>query len=343
MVEVVDLSFAWPSMTGELLAARGVTHVIGYVSPDPAKNVSRARFQDWLAHGLAVALVCEHVTNDDQQGPANGDYLGQLAIEQADALGYDWRNCVLFKAADRNVLPEQLPAMGANLAAFGRHVPHPGLYGNLRSLAYAQREKLAEVFWQSDSQSFSDYQIYAGAHLVQVFNDPRVAGLPVDLNLYRPQPTPLRFMGDTRMSNNLTADDLNTIKLEIRAELAAARPGIVAEIVNNCIKHADNQNLLRLLIREENNSQTTSLRASDAGDVAAISAAISEHLPAGSSADADTIARAVLAHFAALAEQAASTPQPPAPASADEPAAPVAKHAAEPAAATVAGVQPHSA
>jgi hypothetical protein len=191
---IADLSFGHDSVKGAVLKARGCVGVIGYAGcDDNGKNATKANVADWLASGLLVGLVIENGAQDVLGGAAAGHYLGTNVMTGAKAVGYDTANCVLYVAADWNTTAGQEPAVDAALAAFASHVPHPGLYGNSYAIDYVIGHGHAQYGWQSNSTSFS-YGPSPHAQLLQRYNDPRAAGLPVDVNDI--QHTPFGLMGE---------------------------------------------------------------------------------------------------------------------------------------------------
>lgn len=196
MTFVADVSFDSASMTGAILTSLGCSGVIGYAGcADTAKNVSKATFEDWLAHGLQVSLVIENGATD-MANPANGAPMGHAILTAAQALGYDVANCVLWASADFDVPPgsKTLAAVDECMAAFSGVVPNGGLYANSYAIDYSWHSGSAVKWWQSDSKSFSN-GTSVHAHLQQQFNDPRAKGQPIDVNdILR---TPLGFMSLT--------------------------------------------------------------------------------------------------------------------------------------------------
>lgn len=178
---VVDLSFAHDDLTGALLVQHGVQGVIGYFSDNPKKNVTQSNLTDWLAHGLHVGMVFEDSTDDMRGGAISGDHHGATAAAQAQAIGYDLEHCVVFAADDENTTRANWPTVLAYMDAFARHVGQPGYYGDQDSIDWLIVQRPHWFYWQSESMSFGT-GISRNAHLVQRYNDPRVAGLPLDAN-----------------------------------------------------------------------------------------------------------------------------------------------------------------
>lgn len=85
----VDFSFARPPAAR--LVELGYTFVVGYISvppASPAKNITRAQCEEYLAAGLKVLLVWEMSATRANLGAACGATDGAAAKRLADALGY---------------------------------------------------------------------------------------------------------------------------------------------------------------------------------------------------------------------------------------------------------------
>lgn len=183
MTFAADLSFGWPSLTGAVLRGIGVSHVVGYAGCDfTSKNVSKARFQDWLDNGLQVALVIENGERDMLGGAKAGAYLGQNLADAMTSLGYDG-DCVGFTAADFNATSEQdYNALCIATEAFRTYVPVAGYYGDGDSIDRVCDAGHATYGWQSSSTSYSPGGVSKHARLLQYYNDPRACGLALDAN-----------------------------------------------------------------------------------------------------------------------------------------------------------------
>jgi hypothetical protein len=227
MTFVGDLSFAWPTLTGSVLTKLGASGVIGYAGCfNTSKNVSKARFDDWGAHGLARGLVIENGEHDLAKGAATGAAQGAAIVAAAKALGYDWQNSVLFTGADFNEGPGDYANTLAGFTAFAERVPLPGYYGDSDSIDNLYQRFPHAIYWQSDSDSFSPEHPSPHAHLWQRYNDPRAKGLAVDVNEIRR--TPLRLMGE-----DMALDPTDPVVLALRAQIAAIPAAVIAQGVKN--------------------------------------------------------------------------------------------------------------
>lgn len=80
----IDASFHYPS--GASILAAGYTFAIGYISPNPKKNIPLAVILDWIACGLGVWLVWEVNAGQTSGGEPQGLIDGQIANRQATTL-----------------------------------------------------------------------------------------------------------------------------------------------------------------------------------------------------------------------------------------------------------------
>ncbi|HEY2086385.1 MAG TPA: hypothetical protein VGH54_10235 [Mycobacterium sp.] len=217
---IADLSFGHDNVSGATLKARGCVGVICYAGcDDTRKNATKANVDDWLAHSLLLGVVIENGAEDILGGAPAGHYLGSNLATGVKSLGYDLSSFVGYLAADWNTAVAQESTVDAGMAAFASHIPIPGLYGNSYAIDYIISHGHAKHGWQSNSTSFS-YGPSPHADLLQRYNDPRAAGLPVDVNDI--QHTPLGLMGE-RMT--LTQEELGQIwEHPIAPEDATGKP-----------------------------------------------------------------------------------------------------------------------
>lgn len=200
---IADLSYGHNAVTGAQLAAGGCVGAIAYAGcDDPGKNATRANVDDWLSHNLWLSLVIENGAADLLTGGApEGARQARNVLAGAAALGLDPAMFAIFTAADWDTSNGQLGAADAGFEAFAREVPVPGLYGNSWLIDYCKAQHHMRAGWQSNSSSFS-YGPSPAANLLQRYNDPRAAGLPVDASDI--QITPVGMLGETLMQVDLT-------------------------------------------------------------------------------------------------------------------------------------------
>lgn len=148
----VDFSFQHPDLN-EVKAA-GYIGIIGYLSTDPAKNLTSAEYAQAIALGLDVLLVWETTGTTALGGAAAGVSDASQAEPQAAALGYPTDgDHPLFYAVDFGPTAAQLPAIVAYFAAIGSYAGthhHFGPYGGLQTInAVAGGRTGATAYWQT--------------------------------------------------------------------------------------------------------------------------------------------------------------------------------------------------
>lgn len=196
---IFDLSFGWPTITGDKIVAAGASGVIAYAGCLRLdKNVSKARVQDWLDSGLMVGLVVEDFAADAIGGESIGRDQGRRLGDAADALGYDVDNCFLAGGYDTDAHPGDYSHLSDYMHGFSAEIPVPGYYGDSDSIDYLAAHGHDLINWQSSSKSFSPLNPTPNAHFIQRYADPRAHGLDVDVNdVLR---TPLHLMGEEDMA-----------------------------------------------------------------------------------------------------------------------------------------------
>lgn len=149
----------------------GASAVIGYVSPEPAKNLTDP--QQYLDAGIDVALVWEDSATNALGGSSQGQSDAMRALAQAKALGYP-DACTLYFAVDFDVTPAQEPTVQAYIRAAESVVGHArtGVYGGFYPLQSLHGVGLASWYWQtlawSGGQRFAPACLYQNGQ--QVFN-----------------------------------------------------------------------------------------------------------------------------------------------------------------------------
>lgn len=192
---IYDASFGHAQITPAAMTKGSADGVIEYAgSRDPRKNVTKAEMHALLDAGFTVGLVIENVATDAIGGAPVGTEQGRSVVAAAKLLGYDVDNCVLFGGYDTDAHEGDYRHLLAYMEAFAVLVPVPGYYGDSDSIDYLHARHPGWIYWQSDSRSFSPRNPTPNAHLLQLFNDPRAHGLPVDVNDVKR--TPLHLMGE---------------------------------------------------------------------------------------------------------------------------------------------------
>jgi glycoside hydrolase-like protein len=288
---VIDASFWHAQMTPAAMKRIGASGAILYAGCDyTAKNATKSEIDALLGAGINVGLVVENYADDALKGRAEGERQGRNIVAAAKAVGYDVSNCVLFAGADFNTQPSQEAAVDAFMAGFNSVVPVAGFYGNSYAIDNVYKSKHAEVFWQSDSTSFS-YGPSPHAHLLQRYNDPRAKGLALDVNDI--QHTPLRLMGEEDVA--LTAEEhdmLVWIKQKVDDGLTVAQN---QELYNKIVSLSTAVPLVKSI-----NTALTDQSAGVVVGLAKILNAVQNGTVGGGTVDAKAVTDAVVAAVASL-------------------------------------------
>lgn len=178
MTEGVDYAFSSPSATS--LAAAGKAFAMRYVGPGSAtKHLTAAERDRLWAAGLAIVLLAEGAEGDALGGSNVGAAHARSAQQAAAALGAP--NLPVYFAVDFDVTTGQWSAVANYLrgAASVIGAARVGIYGSVRAIQWAARDKVAAWFFQT--YAWSAGQWYAGNHVEQYRNNQSLAGGTVDL------------------------------------------------------------------------------------------------------------------------------------------------------------------
>ena len=127
--ETIGFDFSYTKPNPAAMAEAGYEFLIGYVSPTPAKNLSRRQVAAYRRAGISVGLVWESTAGRALEGRAAGRQDGRAAEKQANALGYPVR-AVIFFAVDKNTDRSDRPAIRAYAEAFNLATRRPvGIFG----------------------------------------------------------------------------------------------------------------------------------------------------------------------------------------------------------------------
>jgi hypothetical protein len=140
---------AWSRPTPDQLIAAGKKFIIGYVSHDPSKNLTKAECQAYLDAGIGVGLVWETTTNRALSGAPGGHADGIDARQQARDLGFPDEKPIGF-AVDFQASAQQLAGpIRAYGAAYRTAANSSGVYGGKATVRYFADNDLADVYWQT--------------------------------------------------------------------------------------------------------------------------------------------------------------------------------------------------
>jgi hypothetical protein len=180
-IEGIDA--AWSRPTPAQMTAAGKHFIVGYVSHDPAKNLTAAECLAYLDAGIAVGLVWETTSDRALAGAAGGAADGRQARQQARALGFP-DDRPIFTAVDFLASVAQLAGpVREYLAAFADAVGGvalAGVYGGLDTVRYALNTKLVGWGWQTYAWSHGVWD--ARAYAQQYRNGVSIAGHDTDLD-----------------------------------------------------------------------------------------------------------------------------------------------------------------
>ncbi len=127
--ETIGFDFSYAKPHSASMADAGYDFAIGYVSPNPAKNIGADLMAAYRDAGIGVGLVWESTAGRALEGRAAGQQDGQAAEAQADALGYPAR-AVLFFAVDKDTTRADRPAIREYAEAFNEATRRPvGIFG----------------------------------------------------------------------------------------------------------------------------------------------------------------------------------------------------------------------
>lgn len=179
MAEGVDFSFS--RVSGAALRAAGKSFVVRYLWHNTAgsKGISRAEYDDFVRHGIAVAFVYEEDGAELTAGFAGGQRVARAAQACLNTLGLP--NSVVYFVVDHNYSGGQLAAAidGLRGAASVLGKARTGFYGGAPHIRAAMAAGACAYFWQT--YAWSGGQIVPGIHLYQYNNGVNVGGGTVDL------------------------------------------------------------------------------------------------------------------------------------------------------------------
>lgn len=180
MTWIEGIDAAWNRPTPAQLVAAGKQFIVGYVSHDPAKNLSAADCAAYLDAGVAVGLVWETMANRALDGGPAGSTDGAEARRQARALGFPDEKPICF-AVDFEPTTMQL---GGPVRSYGLSFRHEagkcGVYGGLATVKFFADYELADVFWQTYAWSHGQWD--TRAQVRQYRNGYQLAGHDTDLD-----------------------------------------------------------------------------------------------------------------------------------------------------------------
>lgn len=178
---------AWSRLTPEQAVAAGITFIIGYVSEDGSKNLTRAEIVAYHRVGIAVLLIYEYSITAAEGGAAAGRRNAALAISLAKALGYP-AGCALGFAIDEDETGH--PSNVHDYAAAFTAICHADgyrtfVYGGLATVRYCADNHLVDLLFQTYAWSYANGTLIWDPRVAirQVRNGVQLAGHDVDLDV----------------------------------------------------------------------------------------------------------------------------------------------------------------
>jgi len=178
IAEGVD--YAFTRIDEVKLAKAGKTFAMRYVGPgsDAKHLTAQERDRIWAA-GLSIVLLAEAGAQSALGGHDAGAQHARQAQTAATRLGAP--NLPIYFAVDFDVTATQWPVVAAYLrgAAMVIGPARVGVYGGLRAVQWASRDKVAVWFFQTYAWSRGVW--FPGNHVEQYHNGVQLAGGTVDL------------------------------------------------------------------------------------------------------------------------------------------------------------------
>lgn len=175
---------AWDRPTIGQLVAAGKHFIVGYVSRDPSKNITRAECDAAHAAGITVCLVWETTSTRALSATGGGMVDGREARRQATALDFPADRPIYVAVDFDATAAELLTAVGPYLRAFGP-TALVGVYGGLRTVKYALDHHFAAYGWQTYAWSQDIHHVVQWdprAQVRQYSNGYHLAGHDTDLD-----------------------------------------------------------------------------------------------------------------------------------------------------------------
>lgn len=178
---VVDFSFQHPDAAK--LKAAGITGVVRYVSPavNSPKNITPEEAGRLRQAGLDIALVYEWYAERPKEGRAAGIADAQVALAQANAIGFPGDRPI-YAAIDWDASPGEQAAINAYMEGFQSVLGKRGraAYGGYWIIKRLFEAGLIDFGWQT--YAWSGGNVHPDACLYQNLNGQALAGGVIDYN-----------------------------------------------------------------------------------------------------------------------------------------------------------------
>jgi hypothetical protein len=177
----LGLDYAGNSPGAAAVKAAGYNFVARYLSRYTAKTIKKFEYDDMTGNGVGVVLVFEDYAAQALQGFAQGVSDAQVALEQANALGWPADRPIHF-AVDFDINDSQKAQAGEYMkgviSVLG--LARTGAYGGFYWIKYCADNGLASFFWQATA--WSGGQVHPSATLFQRLGGVTVNGTSCDVN-----------------------------------------------------------------------------------------------------------------------------------------------------------------
>lgn len=179
----IGLDYAGSSPGAAAVKAAGFNFVARYLSRYTAKTIRLPEYQNMVGNGVGVVLVFEDYANQALQGYAQGAADAQVALDQANALGWPADRPIHF-AVDFDISDAQKPAAGEYMK--GVHsvigLARTGAYGGYYWIKYCDENGLAAPNARWQAVAWSGGQVHPTATLFQRLGGVTVNGTSCDVN-----------------------------------------------------------------------------------------------------------------------------------------------------------------
>jgi hypothetical protein len=163
--ETIGFDFSYSKPNAAAMADAGYEFLIGYLSYNPAKNLSRHQMRAYRNAGIKVGLVWETSEGRALAGRAAGRRDGRAAERQANALGYPV-HAVIFFAVDKDTDRSDRPAIRAYAEAFSLATRRPvGIFGEADVLDHFVRPGKGPVLYGWQTRAWSHGRVSKKADL----------------------------------------------------------------------------------------------------------------------------------------------------------------------------------
>jgi hypothetical protein len=226
---MLGLDYAGSSPGAAAVKAAGFDFVARYLSRYSAKTIKQPEYDDMTNNGVGVVLVFEDYANQALKGYDQGVADAQVALEQANALGWPANRPIHF-AVDFDISDAQKPIAGEYMkgAISVLGLARVGAYGGFYWIKYCAENGLASFFWQA--VAWSGGQIHEATTLFQRLGGTVVNGTSCDIN---------ESLKDDFGQSNATITEGKKMNKDQAAELALYIRLLAFESVDQANSHSE--------------------------------------------------------------------------------------------------------